>query len=379
MTNPLKALGRPLRLGVIGGGPGSFIGPIHRAAALLDRHFEIAAGVLSSDPAKTRAAAADLGFTGYADVPAMLAHANLDAVAIMTPNDRHLADCTAALAAGVHVICDKPLANSLADAKTIAKAAEGHIFCLTHAYAGYPMIRQARAMLAAGVIGDLRAVQVEYLQAGMSTPVESGERTPKLRWKLATERSGPSLVLGDIGTHAHHLACHVTGRALTRLSADLGAIVPGRIVDDYGAMLLRFQGGLRGTLTASQALAGTENDITLRVFGSEGHIAWTHRENNHLVLALNNRPLQRLARGDADLLPQARRVLRIARGHPEGLTEAFANLYRDAAEAIAARITGLAPDPMALDFPTAADGVAGLAFIDAALASRRGGGIWVDV
>ncbi len=379
MTDPLKALGRRLRLGVIGGGPGSFIGPIHRAAALLDRHFEIVGGVLSSDPNKTRSFAAELGFTGYADVPAMLAAARLDAVAIMTPNDSHLAECIAALAAGVHVICDKPLANSLADARAIARAAEGHIFCLTHAYTGYPMIRQARAMVTAGVIGDLRAVQVEYLQAGMSIPVEAGELTPKLRWKLATERSGPSLVLGDIGTHAHHLACHVTGRGLTRLSADLGAIVPGREVDDYGAMLLRLQGGVRGTLVSSQALAGTENDITLRVFGADGHIAWTHRENNHLILALNGRPVQRLARGDADLLPAARRVLRIARGHPEGLTEAFANLYRDAAEAIAARITGLAADPLALEFPTAVDGVAGLAFVEAALASRRGGGIWVDV
>jgi predicted dehydrogenase len=379
MNDPLKALGRKLRLGVIGGGPGSFIGPIHRAAALLDRRFEIVGGVLSSDPARTRDFAAELGFAGYDSVPAMLAAARLDAVAIMTPNDRHLEECTAALAAGVDVICDKPLANSLADATAIARAAEGHVFCLTHAYTGYPMIRQARAMVAAGVIGELRAIQVEYLQAGMSTPVEGGELTPKLRWKLATERSGPSLVLGDIGTHAHHLACHVSGRALTRLSADLGAIVPGRRVDDYGAMLLRFQGGVRGTLVSSQALAGTENDITLRVFGSEGHLGWTHRENNHLTLALNGRPVQRLARGDADLLPAARRVLRIARGHPEGLTEAFANLYRDAAEAIAARITGIAADPLALDFPTAADGVAGLAFVEGALASRRGGGIWVDV
>jgi predicted dehydrogenase len=335
--------------------------------------------VLSSDPERCRSAAADLGFAGYPDVPAMLADASLDAVAIMTPNDRHLAECTAALAAGVDVICDKPLANSRADAAAIARAAQGHVFCLTHAYAGYPMIRQARAMVAAGVIGDLRAIQVEYLQAGMSTPVEQGELTPKLRWKLDTARSGPSLVLGDIGTHAHHIACYVSGRPLVRLAADLGAIVPGRVVDDYGAMLLRFAGGVRGTLTASQALAGTENDITLRIYGALGHLAWTHRENNHLILALNGKPLQRLARGDADLLPPAARVLRIARGHPEGLTEAFANLYRDAAEAVAARITGVPADPAALDFPTAADGEAGLAFVEAALASRRRGGAWVDV
>ncbi len=378
MSTAFASLGRKLRLGVIGGGPGSFIGPIHRAAALLDRRFDIVAGVLSSNPERCCTAAADLGFTGYPDVPAMLAAENLDAVAIMTPNDRHLAECTAALNAGVDVICDKPLANSRADAETIARAAKGRVFCLTHAYAGYPMIRQARAMVAAGVIGDLRVVQVEYLQAGMSLPVETGELTPKLRWKLATDRSGPSLVLGDIGTHAHHLACYVTNRRLTRLSADLGAIVPGRLVDDYGAMLIRLEGGVRGTLLSSQALAGTENDITIRVFGAIGHIAWTHRENNHLTLALNGKPVQRLARGDADLLPDAARLLRIARGHPEGLTEAFANLYRDAAEAIAARITGLPAEPLA-DFPTAQAGVDGLAFVEAALASRRAGGAWVDV
>ena len=372
-------LGRKLRLGLLGGGPGSFIGPIHRAAALLDSRFELAGGVLSSDPARNREGAAAIGIPAYDSLAAMIAAARLDAVAIMTPNDRHFSECREALAAGIDVICDKPLTNSLAEARALVEAARGHVFCVTHAYAGYPMIRQARAMVAAGVIGELRAVQAEYLQAGMSTPVEQSELTRKLRWKLDADKSGPSLVLGDIGTHAHHLACYISGRPLVRLAADLGAIVPGRLVDDYGAFLIRLQGGVRGTITASQALAGTENDITIRIFGSEGHIAWTHRENNHLTLALNGKPVMRLARGDADLLPPAKRILRIARGHPEGLTEAFANLYRDAAEAIAARITGSPADPLALDFPTAADGAAGLAFVEAALASRRAGGAWVDV
>lgn len=379
MPTAFERLGRTLRLGVVGGGPGSFIGPIHRAAALLDRRFEIVAGVLSSNPDRCRAAAAALGFRGYPNVPAMLADTRLDAVAIMTPNDRHLEECCAALAAGVAVICDKPLANSAADASTIANAAQGNVFCLTHAYAGYPMVRQARAMIAAGAIGALRAVQVEYLQAGMSGQVEQGELTPKLRWKLDASRSGPSLVLGDIGTHAHHLACYVTGQPLTRLAADLGAIVPDRQVDDYGAFLVRFGTSIRGTLIASQALAGTENSITLRVFGSTGHLEWTHIRNNHLTFAPQGRAVQTLARGDADLLPPAQRLLRIARGHPEGLTEAFANLYRDAAEAIAAKLTDTKADPLALDFPTARDGLAGLHFIEAALASRSRDGAWVDV
>jgi predicted dehydrogenase len=372
-------LGRRLRLGLLGGGPGSFIGPIHRAAARLDDRFELVAGVLSSRPDAAREAAAALGIPGHSDINEMLAAGhNLDAVAIMTPNDRHLPECLAALAAGLDVICDKPLANSTSDARAIEAAARGHVFCLTHVYAGYPMLRQAAAMVAAGELGDIRALQVEYLQAGMSARVEDGPSTAKLRWKLDAARSGPSLVLGDIGTHAFHLARMVSGRKLNSLSADLGALVPGRTVDDYGAFLLGFEGGVRGTMTVSQALAGTENAITLRVFGALGHIEWTHIRNNHLILALQGRPLQILARGDADLLPPAARLVRIARGHPEGFLEAFANLYRDAAEAMAARITGSAADPLAL-FPTAQDGVEGLEFIEAALRSRDAGGGWVQV
>lgn len=380
MTDAFARLGRRLRLAVLGGGPGSFIGPIHRAAARLDDRFEIVAGVLSSDAARGAAGAAALGIRGYPSLAALLkGEPALDAVAIMTPNDRHHGECLAAIAAGLHVICDKPLANSVAEAADIATAARaaGRVFCLTHAYAGYPMIRQARAMVAAGTIGPVRAVQVEYLQAGMAGRVEDTKLTRKLEWKLAAERSGPSLVLGDIGTHAFHLARFVSGLKVNRLAADLGAIVPGRVLDDYGAMLLRFDGGARGTLLASQALAGTENAITLRVFGEAGHIEWQHATSNYLTLALQGRPVQRLARGDADLLPPAARLVRIARGHPEGLTEAFANLYRDSAEMIAASITGTAADPLAGDFPTAEDGVEGMIFVEAAIRSRALDGVWV--
>ena len=375
-----EGLGRRLRLAVLGGGPGSFIGPIHRAAARLDDRFEIVAGVLSSDPARGEAGARALGIRHYADFAALIAgEPKLDAVAIMTPNDRHHGECIAAIDAGLHVICDKPLANSVAEAAEIAERVRRSmtVFCLTHGYAGYPMIRQARAMVAAGAIGDIRAVQVEYIQAGMSGRVEDGTITRKLAWKLAAERSGPSLVLGDIGTHAYHLARFVSGRKVVGLSADLGAIVPARVVDDYGAMFLRFEGGVPGTLLVSQAMAGTENAITLRVFGELGHIEWQHTTSNYLKLALQGRPVQILARGDADLLPPAARLVRIARGHPEGLTEAFANLYRDAAELIAARLTSQPVDPLALDFPDARDGLEGMMFVDAALRSRAEGGGWV--
>lgn len=381
MSDAFPSLGRPLRLGVVGGGPGSFIGPMHRAAAQLDGRFKLAGAVLSSDPALGRAAAAVLGIPAYSSIGALLNEAALDAVAIMTPNDRHYAECTAALEAGVHVICDKPITNSPDEARRLDALARsrGLVFCLTHAYSAYPMIRQARAMVAAGLLGELRAVQVEYLQAGMSQQVEAGPLTPKLRWKLDPSRSGPSLVLGDIGTHAEHLARFVVGRRLERVSADLGALVPGRRVHDWCSARLRYEGDLRGTLTVSQALAGTENAISLRVYGERGHLDWRHAACNFLTFAPHGEPVRTLSRAGAGLLPEAARLTRLTAGHPEGLLEAFANLYRDAAEAIAARLLGRDPDPAALDFPTAADGAAGLAFIAAALDSSARDGAWAEV
>jgi predicted dehydrogenase len=387
MSGAFEALGRTLRLGVIGGGPGGMIGPMHRNAARLDGRFAIVAGVPSSDPARAAAAGAAIALPegrSYGTVSAMIdaerARADgIEAVAIMSPNDAHYPAAIAAIEAGLDVICDKPMTNTLADARDLAARvrASERVLCLTHAYAAYPMVRQARAMVAGGAIGGVRAVQVEYLHAGMATRVEDGPMTPKLRWKLDPARGGPSLVLGDIGTHAHHLACFVAGLPLARLAADLGALVPGRTIDDTAALLLRFAGGARGTLFASQAMAGSENNLNLRVWGESGLLEWAQTDPNYLHFARLDRPMQRLARGDADLLPAAQRLVRIPRGHPEGLLEAFANLYRDAAEAIAARITGAAPDPLALDFPTAEDGVRGVVFVEAAVRSGRDGGAWV--
>jgi predicted dehydrogenase len=381
----LKALGRKLRLGVLGGGPGSFIGTMHRAAATLDGRFEIVASVLSGDSGRSRQAGHEFGVPRpYGAVDEMIAAEatrgdSIDAIAIMTPNDAHYRECRAALDAGLDIVCDKPLTNTLAEASDLARRTREaqRVLCVTHAYAAYPMVRQARAMVAAGAIGELRAAQVEYVQSGMATRVEDGALTPKLRWKLAPERSGPSLVLGDIGTHAHHLLCYVAGRPVERLAADVGAVVPGRNFDDYAAMTLRLQGDVRATLVVSQAFAGTENNITLRIVGERGLIAWSHDDPNHLRHALLGEPVRILARGDPGLLPPAARLVRISRGHPEGLLEAFANLYRDAAELMAARRTGLPADPLAADFPTADDGAAGLAFIEAAIASARQDGAWV--
>jgi len=382
MTEAFPRLGRRLRLGLVGGGPGSFIGPMHRAAALLDRRFDLIAGVLSSDAEKGRAAAAALDIAAYPSVSAMCAgEPSLDAIAVMTPNDRHFDECRTALQAGLHVVCDKPLTNTLAEARELAAlaAVRSRVFCLTHAYSAYPMIRQARAMVAAGTLGDLRAVQVEYLQGGMSQRVEDGPLTAKLRWKFDTARSGPSLVLGDIGTHAEQLLRFVSGRRIELLSADLGAVVPGRKVQDWGAFLLRMEGDVHGTLTVSQALAGAENVITLRVFGARGHLEWTHARSNFLTFAPHGEPVRTLSRGGPGMLPAAARLVRIPAGHPEGLLEGFANLYRDAAEAMAAAALGVPADPAALDFSTAEDGVAGLAFMAAAIASQAAGGAWTEV
>lgn len=388
--NPvMEALGRPLRLGVIGGGAGSFIGPIHRSAAVLDRRFEIVAGVVSSDRQRSAAQGVDIGLDpqrAYGSVAEMIEReaartgSGIDAVAIMTPNDRHCLDSTAALEAGLHVICDKPMANSAAEARALHAIAvrTGKVFCLTHNYSAYTMVRQARAMVEAGVLGGLRIVQAEYFQGGMALPVERSALTPKLRWKLDAARSGPSLVLGDIGTHAHHLACFVCGDQVAAVAADIGAVVPNRQFDDYAGLLWRFRNRARGSCVVTQAAAGAENNLILRVYGEKGMLEWQHLTPNYLRHAPLGEPVRTLGRGDAYLAPAAARACRIARGHPEGFRESFATLYADFAEAIVAHMTGIPADPCASWFPGTADGLHSALFVEAALSSSRQGGAWVD-
>jgi predicted dehydrogenase len=386
--NPvLQSLGRPLRLGVAGGGAGSFIGPVHRRAAQIDGRFDVVAGVLSSKPDKAREQGAAIGLQAgraYASVPEMLAAEKarpdgIEALAIMTPNDRHFAECTAALEAGLDVVCDKPMVNTADEARQLAALVQrsGRVFCLTHNYSAYPMVRQARAMVRAGAIGAVRLVHVDYFQAGMAMPVEQGQLTDKLRWKLDAARSGPSLILGDLGTHAHQLACFVGGSRVAQVAADLCAVVPGRVVDDYAALLWRFEDGARGTCVATQAATGAENNITLRIHGDKGMLEWQHAAPNYLRHVPQGGPVQILGRGDLYLDDAAQAVTRISRGHPEGFIEAFANLYAEFAEAILARNAGTAlADPA---FPGVQAGVDAAHFIDAVIASGRNGGGWVDV
>jgi predicted dehydrogenase len=389
-VNPvIAALGRPLRLGVVGGGAGSFIGPIHRRAAELDGRFRIVAGALSSRPDRAKAQGAAIGLApdrAYVGVDEMVrAEAarsdrdGIEAVAIMTPNDCHYAGITAALQAGLHVICDKPMVNSVAEAQQVVElvARSGCVFCLTHNYSGYPMVRQARAMVAAGTLGAVRLVHVEYFQGGMALPVEQSQLTDKLRWKLDAKRSGPSLVLGDIGTHAHQLASYVSASRIEMLSADVGAVVPGRIVDDYAAVLWRFANGARGTCVVTQAAAGAENNLTLRVYGEKGMLEWQHGTPNYLRHAPLGEAVQTLGRGDPYLAPESLRCIRISRGHPEGFIESFANLYADFAEAILARRAGRSEASVVGAYPDAQTGLDGLQFVEAAVRSAQAGGGWV--
>ena len=386
--NPvLETLGRRIRLGVVGGGARALIGHVHRSAARLDDRFAVVAGVVASEAERARAEGVAIGLAAdraYGTLDEMLAaerarEDGIDAIAIMTPNHRHHPECAAALAAGLHVICDKPLTNSLDDARDLARRVReaGTVFAFTHNYSGFAMVRQARAMVASGEIGEVRQVGVEYLQGQLSTYVEP-DAPERLKWRLDPARGGPSPVLGDIGTHAHQLARFVTGMDVTRLAADIGPTVPERTRDDYAAMLLRFENGARGSLWVSQSASGAENALRIRVYGSRGGLEWAIAEADRLKHMAQGQPARLLSCGLPGLSPAAERAARMPPGHPQGFFDAFANIYSDAAEAIAARLSGTDPDPLALDFPTVEDGVHGMAFVEAAIRSGRDGGGWVD-
>jgi len=382
--NPVVALlGRRLRLAVIGGGAGSFIGPMHRQAARLDDRYQIVAGALSSDPQRSIAAGVSLGLAPdrcHPDALSLMAAEaarpdGADAVAIMTPNDSHFPYAMAALDHGFDVICDKPMTNTLAEAEAPHHKAQasGRIFCLTHNYSGYPMVRQARAMVADGQLGDIRLVQVEYVQGGRARPGPG-----RVAWKVDPARGGPSLVMGDIGTHAHQLLRFVTGLEVAQLAADLGCVVPEREAHDYAGVLLRMQGGARGSFWVTQAAAGVENGLRIRVSGSRGTLEWQQEHPQLLDFKPLDAPAQRLTPRGPGTLPLAMRSTRIAAGHPEGFPEAFANLYTDAAEAIAARRAGQTPDPLTLHFPTTHDGWMGMRFVDAVISSAQADGAWTE-
>lgn len=383
MTNPT----RPLRLAILGGGPASWIGGQHRRAAQFDGCWQVVAGVFSSKADRSREAAAALGLDpsrGYADVAAMIAAETqradgIEAVAIMSPNDTHYPYAAAALDASLDVIGDKPVSTTAAEALDLAARARAkqRIFCITHGYSAYPMMRYAKQLVAEGAIGAVRMVQVEYIQSGLAKPIEQGVMTDSQRWKFDAARSGLALVFSATGCHAQHLACHVSGLAIESVSADVGALMPGRTVVDTVLANLRFEGGARGQYAITQAAAGSENDIRLRIYGERGLIDWSHRNSAYLQLNLEGEPARTIGRGDVGLPPGIARLSRTPRGHPEGLVEAFANLYREAAEAVHARNSG-APRAQ-VSFPTIEDGVQSMRFIEACIASHAANGVWTTL
>ena len=382
----ISGLGRRLRLGMVGGGRDAFIGAVHRIAARLDDRYELVAGALSADPEKARASAADLGlaaeraYGSFAEMAAAEAERDdgIDVVAIVTPNHLHYAPAKAFLEAGIHVICDKPLTSNLEDAEALQNlvASSGLVFGLTHNYTGYPLVRQAREMVAEGALGPIRLVQAEYVQDWLSTRLEeTGQK--QAEWRTDPARSGPAGCVGDIGTHAFNLGRFITGLELEALAADLQTFVPGRRLDDNAHILLRFAGGARGMLWASQVAPGHENGLRIRIFGEAGGLAWSQEDPNQLIhMPLGEAP-RRLTRGGPGLGIAAARATRIPPGHPEGYLEGFAQLYLDLAEQIEASLTGRAPDPAAMLVPTVADGVEGVRFIARSVQSSAEGGTWL--
>jgi predicted dehydrogenase len=374
-------------LGMVGGGIGAFIGGVHRMAARLDNRFELVAGALSSSPDKAVASGHELGlspdrvYSSYKDMAIREARLKngIEAVAIVTPNNVHYEAAREFLKRGIHVICDKPLTSSLADAKKLKKAADesGALFILTHNYTGYPMVRQAREMIAAGELGDLRVVQVEYAQDWLTEALETTGAKGAV-WRTDPKQSGVGGSTGDIGTHAFNLASFVTGLTLDSLAADLDSFVEGRRVDDNAHVMLRFAGGAKGMLWCSQVAPGNENSLKLRVFGTKGGLEWAQEDPNRLWFTPFGQEKRLITRGGAGAGAAAARVTRIPGGHPEGYLEAFATIYTEAAHAIEAKRNGKSVDKSVV-YPTVDDGVNGVAFIEACVASSRKNAAWVKL
>ena len=382
-----KGSGR-IRLGMVGGGQGAFIGAVHRLAARMDDQYEFVAGALSSDAARSKASGDELGLAPdriYVDFLDMakaeaIRKDGIEAVSIVTPNHMHFPAAKAFIEAGIHVVCDKPLSLNLKEALALEKLLAKNknvIFALTHNYSGYPMIRNARAMVAAGELGDIRLVQGEYPQDWLTTDLEkSGQK--QAAWRTDPSKTGAGGCVGDIGTHTYQLGCFVSGLKLDELSADLTTFVKGRRVDDNVHVMLRYKGGAKGMIWASQVAPGHENGLKIRVYGTKGGLEWVQADPNYLWYTPFGEPKRLITRGGAGSNAAAARVTRVPPGHPEGYLEGFANIYTEVARAIKAKRMGKKPDKD-VQFPGIEDGVAGMAFIEACVKSSAKNGRWTKV
>jgi len=376
-------------MGMVGGGRGAFIGGVHRMAARLDGEIDLVAGCFSSDPAKSKASGADLHldparvYSSFAEMAkaeaALPADRRIDFVSIVTRNNTHFAVAKAFLEAGIHVVCDKPLCFTLKEGRQLREIVRktGLVFALTHNYTGYPMVKEAREWVRAGKLGRLLKVVVEYPQGYAITALEQKGDGAISNWRMDPAVSGASNCMGDIGTHAHNLARYITGLEIEEICAELSTFIPGRPLDDDGNCLIRFAGGARGILYASQVSSGEENNLNIRVFGTKGSLQWFQENPNELIWKKADAPQQVHRRGNNYLSAAAQGATRTPFAHPEGFIEAFANVYRSAATAIADAVAGRKAPKAGYDFPTIDDGVAGLAFIESAVQSSKKGAKWV--
>ncbi len=372
---------------MVGGGPGAFIGKVHRMAAALDGRYELVAGAFSSDPDKSRQAGAELGlaasrvYESYEEMARAESQLpedeRIELVTIVTPNHLHHPVAITFLEAGFHIICDKPLTTTLADAEELCRHATERdlVFCVTHNYSGYPMVKEDRERVRSGELGDIRKIVVEYSQGWLATLLEA-EGHKQAEWRTDPNQAGASSALGDIGTHAHHLAHYVTGLEADELFADLGTLVEGRVLEDDATVIVRYEGGVRGLITASQVAAGERNHLRLRVYGSAGGLDWSQEQPDRLRLMLADGSERILHAGTSSLSERATAQQRLPAGHPEGFIEAFANLYCNVARTLDARAGRAAPGPFDDDFPTVQDGARGVFFVENALRSAASGS-WV--
>ncbi len=382
------SLNRKLRMGMVGGGRGAFIGAVHRMAAALDGRIQLVAGAFSADPEKSRLSGEDLFlqpsrvYGSYSEMAARESELppdeRIDFVSIVARNDLHYDVARTFLQAGFNVVCEKPVAYSLAQARQLQEIVRdsGKVFALTHNYTGYPMVKEARAMVRAGKLGKILKIVTEYPQGYAITALRNEADGAISNWRMDPNVSGVSNCMGDIGTHAENLAEYITGLEIDELAAELSTFIPGRPLDDDGNLLIRYKGGAKGILYASQVSAGDENNLNIRVYGTEASLEWHQEYPNDLIVKYVDQPRQVHRRGNSYNGQECTHSSRIPFGHPEGFIEAFANVYLGAAEAIADEVQGQFPRAEGYDFPDIQDGIRGMAFIEAAVKSSQNNAAW---